>query len=151
MAWLGSTKKFQLKHRWILVKLRQEVVNIWIFVFLAKQNISNDWEPKNSAEKPVKLASTLSLFLSAALKLLLGFSQQLQKRTKIQMFSTPCQTKCRSIWGTSDQLFVFIRLCLPVETVLAKKYAIYLRSLDLLLIFYCQNSLNLLEVQSFSS
>ena len=42
-------------------------------------------------------ASTFSLFFSAApwlfstaLKLLLGFSQQLQKRTKIQMFSTPC-------------------------------------------------------------
>ena len=67
---------------WILVKLREEVVNIWIFVFLAKQNISTDWEPKNSAEKPVQLASIFPLFFSlfsAPLKLLLGFSQQLQK------------------------------------------------------------------------
>ena len=58
------------------IRLWQEVVNIWIFVFLAKQNISTDWEPKNSAEKPVQLASTFSLFFSAALKLLLGFSGQ---------------------------------------------------------------------------
>jgi hypothetical protein len=56
------------------------------------------WESKNSAEKPVKLASTCSLFFSgapwlfsAALKLFLGFSQQLQKIAKIQMFSTPCR------------------------------------------------------------
>ena len=47
----------------------------------------------NSAEKPVQLASTFSLFFLAALKLLLGFSQQLQKRAKIQMFSTPCRTE----------------------------------------------------------
>ena len=46
------------------VKLRQDVVNIWIFVFLAKQYISTDWEQKNS--------------------------QQLQKHTKIQMLLTPC-------------------------------------------------------------
>ena len=58
------------------------MVNVWIFVFLAKQNISTDWEPKNSAEKPVQLASTFSLFFSAALKILLGFSQQLQKIRK---------------------------------------------------------------------
>ena len=38
------------------------------------------------------IASTFSLFFSAAFKLLLGFSQQLQKRAKIQMFSTPCRT-----------------------------------------------------------
>ena len=38
----------------------------------------------------MQLASTLSLFFSAALKLLLGFSPQLQKLAKVQMFSTPC-------------------------------------------------------------
>ena len=61
-----------------------------------KQNISTDQEPKNSAEKPMQLASTFSLFFSAASslifsavhKLLLGFSQQLQKRAKIQMLTT---------------------------------------------------------------
>ena len=37
-----------------------------------------DCVSKNSAEKPVQLASTFSLFFSAALKVLLGFSQQLQ-------------------------------------------------------------------------
>ena len=41
----------------ILVKLQEEIVTIWIFVFLAKQNISTDWKTKNSAEKPVQLKS----------------------------------------------------------------------------------------------
>ena len=36
----------------------------------------------------MQLASTVSLFFSAALKLLLRFSQQLQKPRKIQMFLT---------------------------------------------------------------
>ena len=43
------------------------------FFCLAKQNISTDWEPKNSAEKPVQLASTLSLFFSAAPQFFLTF------------------------------------------------------------------------------
>ena len=44
-----------------------------LIFFPGKKNISTEWEPKNSA----------------ALKLLLRFSQQLQKCAKIQMFSTP--------------------------------------------------------------
>ena len=47
--------------------------------------ISTDWVPKKSAEKPVQLASTFSLFFSAALKLLLS---SFKNRAKIQMFST---------------------------------------------------------------
>jgi hypothetical protein len=38
----------------------------------------------------VQLASTFSLFFSAALKLLLGFSQQFQKCAQIQMFLIHC-------------------------------------------------------------
>ena len=44
---------------------------------MAKQIISTDWEPKNSAEKPVQLASTFSLFFSAAPKFFFYFSYQL--------------------------------------------------------------------------
>ena len=40
----------------------------------------------------LQLASTFSLFFSAALEFFLGFSQQLQKCAKIQMFSTPCRS-----------------------------------------------------------
>ena len=40
----------------------------------------------------LQLASTFSLFFSAALEFFLGFSQQLQKCAKIQTFSTPCRT-----------------------------------------------------------
>ena len=87
---------------------REKLSTFEFFVFLAKQNISTDWEPKNSTEKPVQLASTFSLFFSAALKLLLGFSQQLQKRTKIQMFSTPC----RSVTSLGLSFFKSLRLYL---------------------------------------
>ena len=52
------------------------------FCFLG---ISTDWVPKKSAEKPVQLASTFSLFFSAALKLLLS---SFKNRAKIQMFLT---------------------------------------------------------------
>ena len=38
----------------------------------------------------LQLASTFSLFFSAALEFFLGFSEQLQKWGKIQTFSTPC-------------------------------------------------------------
>jgi hypothetical protein len=52
----------------------------------------------------VQLASTFSLFFSAALELLLGFSQQLQKRAKIQMFTTPCQSISWAFFFKSLQL-----------------------------------------------
>ena len=55
VTFYGEAVKSLRRRLWILVKLREEVDNIWIFVFLAKQNISTDWEPKNSAEKPVQL------------------------------------------------------------------------------------------------
>jgi hypothetical protein len=45
----------------------------------------------------VQLASTFSLLFLAAFKLLLGYSQQFQKRAKIQMFSTPCRS-VTSLW-----------------------------------------------------
>ena len=48
-------------------------------------SISTDWVPKKSAEKPVQLASTFSLFFSAALILVLS---SFKNRAKIQMFST---------------------------------------------------------------
>ena len=49
--------------------------NIWIFVFSEKENCTA-WE--TSTEKPMQIA----LFFSAAPKLLLDFSQQLQKARK---------------------------------------------------------------------
>ena len=57
-----------------IVALRQEVVNIWIFVFPAKDN-STDWEA--STEKPVQIALTFPLFFSATQNFFLDFSQQL--------------------------------------------------------------------------
>ena len=74
--------------------VQEEVVNIWIFVLLAKQNISNDWEPKNSGEKPVQLAvflSSSSIFLDFSQHLLnfcLDFLSSFKNRAKIQMFLT---------------------------------------------------------------
>ena len=41
--------------------------NIWIYVFLAKQKISIDWEPNNSAKKPAHIASIFFFsFLSSS-------------------------------------------------------------------------------------
>ena len=49
MSWIewlstGLGKYVNKKLVWIIVKIRQEVVKIWIFVFLSKQNSSADWE-----------------------------------------------------------------------------------------------------------
>ena len=67
-AWIPISIKFLgFKKTWVgFVKIRQDVVII--FVFPTKQN--------HSAENPVHLASTFSLFFSAAPKLFLDFSQQ---------------------------------------------------------------------------
>ena len=83
------------------VKLRQEVVNIWIFVFLAKQNISTDWEPKNSAEKPVLLASTFSWLFSAALKLCLDLLSSSQNAQKFK-----CSRHLAGAWHLSGYRFL---------------------------------------------
>ena len=45
----------------LIVKLRQEVVNIWIFVFPAKED-STDWEAKT--KQLVQIALTFSWFFS---------------------------------------------------------------------------------------
>ena len=62
------------------------------FFFLVNQNIATDWEPKNSSEKSVQLASSFSLFFSVSPQVFLDFSQQLlssfKNRAKIQMFLT---------------------------------------------------------------
>ena len=72
-----------------IVKLRQEVVNIWIFVFPAKED-STDWQI-------VQIALTISLFFSAAPKLLVDFSQC----AKIQIVFTPA-----GVWHCSYTAFL---------------------------------------------
>ena len=66
---MQSRKDFE--RPWIgNVRLRQEVVNIWIFVFPAKGN-STDWEA--STKKLVQIVLTLSLFFSAVPNFVLIF------------------------------------------------------------------------------
>ena len=81
--------------------LRQEVVNIWIFVFLAKQNISTDWEPKNSAERAMLLASNFSWLFLAALKLFLDFLSISKNAQKIK-----CSWHFAGVWHLSDHFFL---------------------------------------------
>ena len=79
------------------------------FLFSWQNNISTDWEPKNTAENPVQLAPTFFLFFfsatpwlfSAALKLLLGFSQQLQNAQKFK-----CSRHLAGAWHLSGSLFL---------------------------------------------
>ena len=68
------------------MKLREKGVNIWIFVFPAKDD-STDWEA--STEKLVQIALTFSWFFSAASKIFVDFSQQVHIiRMKIQIVFT---------------------------------------------------------------
>ena len=53
----------------------------------------------------MQLGSTLSLFFSAALKLLLGFSQPLQKRPKIQMFLAQAERDTDHVTRKIDPLY----------------------------------------------
>ena len=85
------------------VKLRQEVVNIWIFVFPAKED-STDWEA--STEKLVQIALTFSWFFSAAPKLLVDFSQQVHDSRK----NSNCLYTCRNLTLPIHGLFKSLRL-----------------------------------------
>ena len=97
----------------LISKLQPEVVNIWIFIFLAKQNISTNWEPKNSAEKPVQLASSFSLFFSVSPQVFLDFSQQLlssfKNRAKIQLFLTQME-RVLIRWHVSSALCTLLKV-----------------------------------------
>ena len=83
------------------------VVNVWIFVLPEKEN-STDWETRT--EKPVQIALTISLFFSAALKLLLNFSKQLHNAHKNSNCLYTCQILTLPIRGvTRYEQFHFVK------------------------------------------
>ena len=81
-----------LKRLWIgNVKLRQEVVNIWIFVVPAKED-STDWEASRCTKKLLEIALTFSWFFSSVPKLLVDFTQLVHKASKNSNFIYTCRS-----------------------------------------------------------
>ena len=96
------------------VKLRQEVVNIWIFVFPAKVD-STDWEP--STKKLVQI--TLTWCSQQLLNYWLIFLSRSIMRAKIQIFFTLAE-------GWYCQLTAFLN---PYDFNLWTKFGISSRSI----------------------